>query len=314
MLKRLFNSAPQLPTYDPTLGDATAQRLLKLLDNRQTDPIFDYLEALREGEWDSRNWLLWLLAEHAPSRLLKAAPNTALGATTGGIVSLHLAWEARNSGLGDHAQELYGERLVTAVEHFKSAAEQDKEDPTPYANLVTAAMALRAEQVELHDIYHAAANRDAFNLKAHEMMLQAVCKKWGGQHTDMFSFANAIIEQAPAGSVLPLLWIQACIEQWFYFGFYDNDLDTAVNFLNNEEANTKATAVWDAFAQRTTPVASYEIPHLNNAAWWFYQTEDQARCKQALDLIDNRFTIAPWTHLDDDPAKAFVEAKAFAQK
>ncbi len=313
MFKSLFNRQPARPTFDPIFGNTQAKTLLDLLDKRQTEPIYDYLHALRDDAWDQRNWLIWRLVEHAAPRMIRNAPDTALGALIKGIGALHLGWEARNGGADAQMQQLYGERLLAAVAHFKDAGEADDLDPTPYANLIPAAMALQADQAELHDIFHAATNRDAFNLQAHAMMLQALTKKWGGKHTDMFSFVNPLIEDAPTGSVLPLLWIQACTEQWFYFAQFDKDPIAAAKFFKNEEATSKAQQVWDHYTNTRTELTSAEYDYVNNAAWWFWQTQDRPRCQQALSLINDGFTHYPWAHTTPDPVDALLQARTYVK-
>ncbi len=313
MFKSLFNRQPQRPTYDPVFGNTQAQTLIDLLSKRETDPIYRYLDDLRTEEWDQRNWLIWRLVEHAAPRMIRNAPDSPLGNLIKGIGALHLAWEARSTGQDAQLQQLYGERLLSAVAHFKDAGEADEDDPTPYANLIPAAMALQADQTELHDIFHAATNRDAYNQQAHAMMLQALTKKWGGKHTDMFSFANPLIDAAPSGSTLPLLWMQACLEQWFYFTQFDKDPAAAAQFLKNEEATTKAIQVWDHYIAQQPSVASFEYDAINVAAWWFWQTQDQHRCQQALGLVGDHFTHFPWAHNTPDPVDALFAARTFAK-
>jgi len=53
------------------------------------------------------------------------------------------------------------------------------------------------------------------------------------------------------------------------------------------------------------------MPHLHQAAYWFYLTSDRERLKRAIALTDNVFTTVNWGS-GDAGKKLYAKAVAFA--
>jgi len=119
--------------------------------------------------------------------------------------------------VAEDAWPLFFSRLQDAEADLARAIELDPEDPTPWEFLLRSGRGLQIETDELVERFQAARARHPEDYRAHQMLLLALCQKWGHSHEMMFDFARQVAEAVSEGSGVHALVPQAHVERWLYF-------------------------------------------------------------------------------------------------
>ena len=227
--------------FDPTerIEDVDATRLKTQCISMDWACIKAFLAQMRaEGETPNRSkqaYYTALIVKHLEktwptdldydttmSRMLdqwvQAEPNDAECRILRASAMVAWAWHARSSTLARFVTpkqwDLFKKRLTLAAEEIRIAKELRPTDPRIYSIAMTVARGcLGLPETELQDrmtmAQCEAGLKDVSNephyYNAHLQALQFYCRKWGGSHERMFSYARSITSQLPEGHPLWVL-------------------------------------------------------------------------------------------------------------
>ncbi|MFW5415514.1 DUF4034 domain-containing protein [Nocardiopsis sp. CNT-189] len=130
---------------------------------------------------------------------------------------LDRAWESRG---GAYASRTSDEQFA-GFHHYLDRAEPvlrraiaaDPASPAPWALMITYAVGSPGGRRDLYDEAWAGVLRlNRYDREAHRVALQYNCAKWHGSNEEMFAFAYAASDSAPAGSPLHVLPLRAWVE------------------------------------------------------------------------------------------------------
>jgi hypothetical protein len=312
MFKSLFGT--KKPVFDPALGDPLGTIILGEARQGKFDILLKRVEPLRTGEWDRRAFYIDLAAKNSTkSEKVDTLPDTPLGNLIQGNVAIELAWKARGSGdaatVTENGANLFFKYLNTAGKYLSRAAEQDLDDPTPFAFLQTVAMGLQLERKLADAWFNEATRRDPTNQQAHFRHLFLLCKKWGGSHEDMYAFARDTMKKTPIGSTLYSIIYLAFQEHYLFFRAFDKNPVGAQVFLG--EAGVRKESI-DAYRnslqiRKSIDRVSDYWPH-NSAAWWFLALNMPNVVRQETKKIGPHFTVFPWSIFYKDPGVGYQRA------
>jgi hypothetical protein len=147
------------------------------------------------------------------------------------------------------------------------------------------------------------------HVRAHQQMLQQLCRKWGGSHEAMHGFAREAMLKAPAGSPLGHLVAIAHLEQWL-------DLDDAEcdRYLHTPSVLGQLHEAADRSVRHPyyRPRPGWAVQH-NAFAMAFALAGDQRAAAWHFRAVGDVVTEFPWSYLDGtDPAAAFARRRAQA--
>jgi hypothetical protein len=274
------------------------------------------------GSWDDRDFFCELLAPKITRQALDAwcggqgsQADLGLAHLARGRALIERAWEARGRGTADSVTEegwqKMHERLQRAEQDLLRAAELDPTDPTPWAYLLTVAKGLNHDRATAEGWFQEAVRRDPTHYGAHTRMLSFLCEKWHGSHELMFSFARQAADNAPDGSDLITIVIDAHIERWLYFSF-DEDEKGAGQYLKDPLAKQECLAAHQrSLGSPQLQVRRSTIYARNVAAMWFFLAREKRPLQMEIALIGNAYSTYPWCYWDE-PERAYSEASKYA--
>ncbi len=281
---------------------------------RQADNTASLSAPLRDNKWDLRAFYVTLVAQHLlnPHRVQRL-DDTPLCNLIKGRVGIHMAWQSRGYGTGDTVTDdrarLFFKHLQSAEQYLLRAAEQDPEDPTPWAFLQTVARGLQREHGLVKQWFHEAVRRDPTNQQAHYQHLLFVCEKWSGSHEEMYDFARDTVKNAPPGSTLMSILYLAFQERYLYFLAFEQDQQGARAFLRDRQVRRESLAVYKRSLQQREHIDSLADywPH-NLAAWWFLKLDMPDIVRQETKKIGRYCTEDPWAIFTKNPADGYQVA------
>lgn len=211
--------SPSTLHFDDDLGDRAAHALRGLIEEGRVADAASWLGAVRQ--WDARAFYVdsasrWPGRPAWLDRWVEASPDVALALLVRGDHAIHWAWAARGNAWepAAGAEATFRERLLLAEDDLQRAAEMDPDDPTGPCLLIRVARGRRLSLAEKFDRFQMLVARDPRHRQGHAEMLRSVTEKWGGSHDLMFQFARSAREDAPAGSPLHTLIVEAHVERW----------------------------------------------------------------------------------------------------
>jgi hypothetical protein len=241
----------------PPLPDTLAETIMDEAKNRSFRTIVARLDDFRQGAWDLRSSYVSLAASHWSGKTLTplvGCPDTAVGNLFRGAYYINRAWDVRGSAEARRVQRSawpeFHRGLHIAQESLLRAAEQDPEDPTPYA-LLTGAVCkgLELSQEQAFEWFTAAIARDPFNRPAHFARLSALCEKWGGSHEAMFAFARGTVQRCPDDSPLRVILLDAFYEKWLFVNNFDGNRRKAKDYLRNPKLRDEVLVIYQQCLQ-----------------------------------------------------------------
>lgn len=150
------------------------------------------------------------------------------------------AWDARGAARATltSGQQFadFRELLVEADHACLLATEAARDDPTPWVSWLRVCRGLGVPRDVFEARWQALCERDPQHRAGHDAALQYLCEKWHGSHDDMYAFARKAAADAPDGSPLVVLVVEAHIEYALRM---------------NWTGDTEDTAFWLAAAQQT---------------------------------------------------------------
>ncbi|MFO0595419.1 MAG: hypothetical protein U0228_08950 [Myxococcaceae bacterium] len=228
---------------DPLHGDARLRPLVDQLRALKFDDTRAFFDATPDV--DERTRAMYGLSESlAAPAIVQSWPREGQSTsllTLRGLTCIELAWLARGRGWAkdlNAAQvgsfESWIDEARVDLEH---AAQQAPNDAVPQIFLMAIeAAATRGTQLPAMFERARAAAPNSFYVHARRQW--SLLWKWHGSHEQMFAFARAARDQAPAGSALPALVAWAICERWLAFLQSDE--------LEGEDAQRAAAAEYIA--------------------------------------------------------------------
>jgi hypothetical protein len=188
--------------------------------------------------------------------------------------------------------------METAEQDLLRAAALDPADPTPYAMLVSVACHLDRGERAAYGHVTEALRRDPESYAALDHFLNYFCAPhWGGSDDKCLDFARRAAAGAPAGSVRPMLLLEA-----HYYVFHHEcafgDRKRGDAHIANPAVQQEVLAAYHASIGHPAHRPSRRTNELRNlAAWWFYMMRDRERCARELTAIGGAFTDSYWQRL-----------------
>ncbi|MFG2428780.1 hypothetical protein [Streptomyces sp. NPDC048590] len=277
-------------------------------------PAAELLAGTREhAQWERRDACVSRLARaslHHPGWLdawLEEDPEDPDAVLVKADQYVHQAWQIRTSARARHVEadqfRAFHAVLRDAVPVISAAAELNPDDPVPWRIALTQARGIQAPR-EVFDTYLAEANaRDPHHEGCHVQALQYLCAKWYGSHEEMFAFAERAAEQAPPGSRLHALPLQAVVE---YLIAEDDEAPGPDPYgPNTEAAVVRAQALSDSYAPGDREAAGFRN-HLALVLWSLNRYEEALEAFRAIGVHATTF---PWTYFGD-AREEFLEARS----
>ncbi|MFD4911558.1 hypothetical protein [Kitasatospora purpeofusca] len=291
-------------------GEESPAELAAVLDAARSGdwrPAAGYLAEVGGDRDASRRW-----ARLGPLRTVAAEddawlrrwreedPRSAAAALLQTIVLVGRAWDIRTSRFASEVSEEQYRGFRQVLREAEQVALQavetaPAEDPNPWVAQIAIAMGLSRSREDFRSLWAEVVARDPHHLRAHQGALQYWCAKWHGSHELMHAFVDTALADAPAGSLLTTLRIEAFVEQ------VTRDKAPAAAYRTPE-----FTAALDALLadlEQADPAHPYLQDARGWAAWGLVMN---ARTVHALELFQvmGGEVAGPWRDYDD-PLQAF---------
>ncbi|MEV0025286.1 hypothetical protein AB0H45_24335 [Streptomyces atroolivaceus] len=276
-------------------------------------PAAELLAATRRhAQWERRDACVSRLARtslHHPGWLdswLEESPEDPDAVLVKADQYICQAWQIRTGARARNVEadqfRAFHAVLRDAVPVVSAAAELNPADPVPWRIALTQARGIQAPR-EVFDTYLAEANaRDPHHEGCHVQALQYLCDKWYGSHEEMFAFAERAAGQAPPGSRLHALPLQAVVE----YLIADEDTPGPDPYTSRAEAAvTRAQALSDSYAPGDREAAGFRN-HLALVLWSMSRYEEALTAFRSIGVHATTF---PWTYFGD-PRAEFLEARS----
>ncbi|MEV3928838.1 MULTISPECIES: hypothetical protein [unclassified Streptomyces] len=305
-----------LPPDDAVVLDApdTSLRLaLAAAAGGDHGPAAELLAATREhAQWERRDTCVSRLARaslHHPGWLdswLEEDPEGPDAVLVKADQYVYQAWQIRTGARARHVEadqfKAFHAVLRDSVPVISAAAELNPDDPVPWRIALTQARGIQAPR-EVFDTYLAeAVERDPHHEGCHVQALQYLCGKWYGSHEEMFAFAERAADQAPPGSRLHALPLQAVVE----YLIADEETPEPDPYTPRAEAAvTRAQALSDSYAPGDREAAGFRN-HLALVLWSMSRYEEALTAFRSIGVHATTF---PWTYFGDARAE-FLEARS----
>ena len=260
-----------------------------ILARHPDDEVSTLLHAMAENAPDIHGWLTAKRDE---------APDDPLAHLALGAVTVSHAWHVRTSSRPQHVSrdqfKQFHALLREAEEHLYRAVELAPDSAAPWSYLVTSGRGLQMEADIVRRRFEAATDRCAHHRRAHQQMLQFLCRKWSGSHEEMHEFAAAAAAGPHWGRLAHLVAI-AHLERW---------LELPVG--TERSAYMKQPAVQKELSEAadlsifqpgwSDPRSPYAEPNLFAMTLSLAGLPTDAR--RAFELTDGMVTRFPWSYIN----------------
>ena len=220
-LARLDLTANTRDGIDPTFGNGEARHARDELARGSYRPSSLLLQGTREPhlrEFYVRSLQEWTGHPFVFETWKREEPDEPSAWLVSGAHLVDWAWQARSRDLtkdvDPQARATFQERLRLAAEDLDRSAGMDLQDPTPHAFQLRVAIGLGRPPEATRKIFDEAVGRCPDHYLAHESMVSYYSPRWHGSPEAMFRFAREVAGNAPEGSLLPAMIVQAHVECW----------------------------------------------------------------------------------------------------
>ncbi|MDP3721978.1 MAG: tetratricopeptide repeat protein [Candidatus Omnitrophota bacterium] len=140
-------------------------------------------------------------------------PMSSYAFTQRGVFYARYAWKARGSGfsatVNPEEWAIFEERMELARRDLERAYELDPGGSYTPAVLIDVAMALGWTHEQMERQFQRAIRADPLDFVAYEKKLAYLTPKWHGSWDQVFDFARKTTAEAPEGSILPMVMLEA---------------------------------------------------------------------------------------------------------
>ena len=218
--ERILRNPPPLP---PARGDELLARLQRACRDADLATIHRETSAM-VGQWDRRSYYLRGMqadlprAREAIDAWVASSPTDPLARLLKGVAHLAWGWEARGTGMSETVSgegwKLLKERLRVAKSELEEAARLDPRDPHPWSTLIAVGLGLGESDAHAEHAFREAIARDPWHFDAHDRRCESLKQKWSRKPHAALEFARDVAQRAPVGGDLPMLVVDALIEEW----------------------------------------------------------------------------------------------------
>lgn len=304
------------PKLDITLGIPEGQQLRTALAGGE----FQTAETMisKTGSWEQRDYLVEMAREWKgrPGWLdawVGARPKSPIAFLVRGAHGVRWAWEARGTGLSagvsNKAAEQFFARLKGAQRDLEMAAHLDARDPTPWAYRIPIEMNMSGEIEEVRTYFEEATQRDPTHRRAHWDMLNALQKRWLGSNAEMFSFAREAASNAPPGSSLPALIVEAHVHRCVEYAVTPEGVDPDEYLRRAAVQNEVLTAAQRTVLRPNAKPGYFNIQDMNLIAFAFWAGGSAGQARPIFEMLDGRATEHPWGFRGSNAAAVFRKAE-----
>jgi hypothetical protein len=301
-----------IPTYDPTLGDPAAARLMADMRRRDWRAVHNFLSVIQDPD-HLQYYLNFCVKQNGVQawidEWIEAEPRSFLPFLVGGAHAVQWAWLGRGIALAKNtlpAQfKIFERRLRRAHLLLTEALARNPDDPTAWAALIPCGMGMSLGLEEATRRFNEAVARHRWHLSAHQHLHNQYLEKWGGSHELAYRFAEAAAADAPASSGLATLVVTSQLERWAGL----------VKGADREYLTSPATlASLHAAADRSVRHSGYRRRlgwqhDCNRFAMVFWAADQWDASGAMFDVLGDQVTVEPWTYFAGEPAKRFAWAR-----
>jgi len=289
-------------TYD--LGGPKAYELKQQLQQGDLSGLRQFLASARQNEdWQDRSFIMGCVA---PSMLPKtideactAEPNAADLRMLRGFYLVDLAAKQRGSRTADKTSEKQFANalkcIMAALNNLEKAITFDPRDPGVHLVIMRAALSFTDHHPRLRQAYQDATHLVSDLVPAHFGMVNARSQKWGGSAEESLQIARAAVAKARPGSDMAACLFYAHILAWQYHRVFDKDEKRAKDYLSRRDVVKELNGAFDLWIAPPYEPSRSSILYLHHAAYWYYQTQDRVRLKQALSRTNKVFYDMAWS-------------------
>jgi hypothetical protein len=306
--------APKTVPIDPTFGDPDLTRLRQAMaaadwptaramfgHARDADDLATFVDVAANVP-GSEQWL---------PEFVRAEVHDTLPLLVYGARSIRWAWDARTGKRAKYVSQeqfqLFFERLGIAEDSLQGVVRREPDNVTAWCQLVILALGLQLDIDEAMRRFGEVVRRYPGHIGAHRVMLQKLCRKWGGSHEAMHSFAREAMLSAPAGSPLGELVATAHFEHWV-----DLASDRLVShYLRSKEVLASLHEAADRSVRHPDYRPRRDWPQVHNVfALVFSLAGDRDAAAEQFRVIGDLATEFPWAYLDaGDPGREFCKRR-----
>ena len=228
-----------------------------------------------------------------------------------GARGIRWAWDARTAKRAKYVSreqfQLFFERLRIAEDSLQGVVRREPDNVTAWCYLITLALGLELGIDEAMRRFGEVVRRCPGHVGAHRVMLQQLCRKWGGSHETMHSFARDAMRNAPPGSPLGELVATAHFEHWV-------DLASQrplTRYLRSAEVLASLHEAADRSVRHPDYRPRRDWPQVHNVfALVFSLAGDREAAAEQFRVIGDLATEFPWAYLDaGDPGREFCKRR-----
>ena len=227
------------------------------------------------------------------------------------------AWQARTAQVAalvnsDRRAE-FSRRLNFVRQDLEGLIQRNPKDPNPHALLLIVAKGedrpaseRQAIWKQMFELYpnHYAGNRN---------YLDSILAKWGGSYQQTMEFTRQVMEACPEGSEIGVLTLVALTEHWLYLDAFEKQPEQASQFVQESASHSLAAQAYQrSIGSDLFQFGVSSINACNEAAFWFYLSQQPQYLKRELTRIGDRCTASPWDYLGP-VSVIFEKARKFAR-
>jgi tetratricopeptide (TPR) repeat protein len=302
---------PATLQVDPAFGDPDAALLRDAMERADWDTVQRIITAAADPDDEAflvdvaaavegcEQWLPDVVRDNLDSTL----PLLVYGAR-----AVAWAWEARSRAAAGYVSEeqfaLFLERLRLADDCLQSVVRRDPGRAAAWQQLITVA---RGQQLDLDEAtrrFERAVTHHPGQVRAHQQLLQNLCRKWSGSHEKMHRFARESMLNAPPGSPLGHLVALAHLEQWL-----DQGGDTG--YIMSLGVCRSLHEAADKSIRHPAYQKKPGWPYVHNVfAMAFDLAGERAAAAEQFELIGDLVTQFPWAYRYTDPGLGYSQRRA----
>lgn len=223
-----------------------------------------------------------------------------------GARAIGWAWDARTGAPAKDVSRdqfaLFFERLRIAEDSLQGVVRREPHNTTAWYELVIVAQGLELGIGEARRRFDEVVARHPEHVRAHQQMLQQLCRKWGGSHEAMHAFAHDAMVGAPEGSPLGHLVAVAHLEHWLSLS-----MGKASRYLQSRKVVASLHEAADRSVRHPDYRRQRDWPWFHNVFAMAFALVGDRRCAaEQFDVIGDLATQWPWEYLDGrDPGRKF---------
>ncbi len=304
--------APKTVPIDPTFGDPDLTRLQQAMtaadwpaaramfsNARDPDDLASFIDVAANVP-GSEQWL---------PEVVRAEIQDTLPLLVYGARGIRWAWDARTGKRAKYVSReqfrLFFERLRIAEDSLQGVVRHEPDNITARYQLITLALGLQLGIDEAMRRFGEVVSRYPGHIGAHRVMLQQLCRKWGGSHEAMHSFARDAMLNAPPGSPLGELVAIAHFEHWVDLA----DERPVSRYLRSKEVLASLHEAANRSVRHLDYRPRRDWPQVHNVfALVFSLAGDRGAAAEQFRVIGDLATEFPWANLGD-PGREFCKRR-----